>query len=88
MVGAINRESAGVEDEWIGRNRLDDFHGAAGRRDPPDDVSQMWLWDSYIRGKAAAAEIGKLSSLRDGEAYWGDYVMGRRTAIACAAAKQ
>jgi hypothetical protein len=79
--------AATLEAAQATRNRLDDLHGAAGLRDPADDPSQMWLWDSYIRGKAASTEIDKLTSMRDGEAYWGDYVMGRRTAIMCVAAK-
>lgn len=68
------------------RNRLDDMHGAAGLRNPPDDVNEMWLWDLYLRGKAVVGEVAALRAMRDGVAYWNEYVIGRRTTIRCTAA--
>jgi len=70
------------------RNRLDDLHGAAGLRDAPDNPFQMWMWDSYIRRQAAADEIARLRSMRDGEAYWNEYLVARRNTIRCVAARR
>lgn len=69
------------------RNRLDDLHDAAGSRDPAEDLYQMWLWDSYIRQKAADIEIGKLRSMRDGEAYLNEYLINRKATIKCVVGK-
>ncbi len=69
------------------RNRLDNLHDAAGSRDPAEDLYQMWLWDSYIRQKAADIEIGKLRSMRDGEAYLNEYLIKRKATIKCVVGK-
>jgi hypothetical protein len=69
------------------RNRLDDLSDAAGGRNPPEDTYEMWLWDSYLRGKAAAAEVDALRRLPDGDGLWNDYVGERRNTIRCVAAE-
>jgi hypothetical protein len=66
------------------RNRLDDLYGAAGSRQPPDDPFAMWLWDQHMRMPAAAEAVARLTALPDGEWLWNRYLMGRKTAIACA----
>lgn len=66
------------------RNRLDDMYGAAGQRDRPEDPYAMWLWDQHMRLPGAEDELARLKSLPDGEWLWGEYTMGRKTAIACA----
>jgi len=69
------------------RNRLDDLNDAAGGRNPPEDRYEMWLWDSYLRGKAASAEVDALRRLPDGDGLWNDYVGERRNTIRCVAAE-
>jgi hypothetical protein len=66
------------------RNRLDDLYGAAGSRQPPEDPSAMWLWDQHMRTPGAADAVDRLTSLPDGEWLWNRYLIGRKTAIACA----
>lgn len=68
-------------------NRLDDLHGAAGLRTSPEDLYQMWSWDSYLRGKSASVQVDTLRTMRDGMAYWNDYLIGRRTTIRCLGAR-
>ncbi|NWH07305.1 MAG: hypothetical protein HXY22_01400 [Alphaproteobacteria bacterium] len=66
------------------QNVLDDLYGAAGGRERPEDPSRMWWWDSYLRQKAASEEIARLIAVPKGQALWHDYLVGRKTAIACA----
>lgn len=68
------------------RNRLDDLHGAAGFRDPIDDLAQMWMWDSWIRQKAADVEVQKLKASTEGYGYLNDYLLARKSTIKCVAA--
>jgi hypothetical protein len=83
----ITRYSAVLQAASSMRNRLDDLQGAAGFRDPIDDMTQMWIWDSWIRQKAADAEVQKLKSMPDGVAYLNNYLLARKTTLKCVAAR-
>ncbi|MEM9633231.1 MAG: hypothetical protein AAGA50_18010 [Pseudomonadota bacterium] len=81
---SVGDYAASLQASQAMRNRLDDLHGAAGGRTPPEDVLMMWLWDQTMRTPAAKAELKRLYDLPDGKWVWGRYVMGRKAALRCA----
>lgn len=66
-------------------NRLDNMHGAAGRRPHPDDRDRMWRWDFEIRKGAAREEVAALEAFEHGDILWLMFLQARKTVLRCVA---
>lgn len=88
LAEARNRSSAGswssiLQAAQFMQNRVDDLYGAAGSRERPDNVHRMWWWDSHIRNLMAERKIDEIVALPDGQWLWNQYLLTRKSAIAC-----
>lgn len=80
---SITKYAAALETAQVMRNRLDDLHGAAGRRIPAEDPQTLAMWDAYTRSQAARPLINALQKQQRTRQFWNEWLIRRDRTLRC-----